>query len=173
MVTHINKRLNTRLMQVGVLLFLIVVSLMGCGGVSGRLVYDDKVDQLFKSLTVLPDHRYYFTGSDSYPTAIIGIDEKYTLSTKFWKPVDMTEKQLKRWVITNSRRAYYDSNHYGRYILDDKGQRLGVWYSLKNWRDFASVRILDERTVQVSTPFDSVPRYRRPRIHLNNYHDFP
>ncbi|MEJ2641371.1 MAG: hypothetical protein P8010_17530 [Desulfosarcinaceae bacterium] len=141
---------------------LLILSLEGCAaGRYGKFVYDEAVDKVFEDLTVLPDHRYYITGPDSRPDAIIAIDQRYTLKSKLWKPVEMTPQKLKHWVANPARRAQYYPYPYGRYIVSDDGQRIGLWYSLRDWRAFATVKMLDDTTVQVSTPLDEGYRMRR------------
>ena len=140
--------------------FLMLLTLVGCGGTFGRLVHDEAVDQIFEELTVLPDHRYYYTGSDDRPDAIIAIDERFTLATTLWKPVENIETQLRKWINYRSTRARHKPYTYGRYILDDKGQRVGYWYALKDWWDFATIRMVDEATVEITRP--SNRQRRRP-----------
>jgi hypothetical protein len=140
---------------------LLILFLAGCTGRYGGFVYDEAVDQVFEELTVLPDHRYYYTGPESRPDAIIAIDQRYTLKSEIWKPVEMTSEKLKRWVDNPARRARFYPYTYGRYIVSDDGQRVGLWYSLKDWRAFATVKMLDDTTVQVSTPIDEEYRLRR------------
>jgi hypothetical protein len=142
-------------------MLLILVLPMGCGGTYGRFVYDEAVDEAFEQLTVLPDHHYYFSGPDAFPDAIIAVDSNYTLASRLWKPIDMTEAQLKRWIFYPTRRALYYPYTYGRRILDDRGNQLGVWYSLKDYRAFSTVRMLDDTTVQINTPIDETDRRRR------------
>lgn len=138
---------------------LILPIIVGCGGVYGNFVYDEAVDEIFEAPTVLPQHNYYFSGPESRPRAIIAIDNGYTLASKLWKPVAMTTAQLNRWVKDPSRRALLFPYTFGRIIQDDKGRRVGVWYSLYDYREFATILMLDETTVQVSTPIDE--GYRR------------
>jgi hypothetical protein len=140
----------------------LIALLMGCAGIYGRFVYDEAVDDVFEQLSVLPDHNYYYSGPDSYPDVIIAIDEKYTLASKLWKPIEITAAQLKKWVFYPSRRAQYYPYTYGRRILDDQGNRIGVWYSLQDYRAFATIRMLDANTVQLSTPIDEGHRRQGP-----------
>jgi hypothetical protein len=151
--------------------WLLAVSLAGCAGRYGGFVYDEAVDQVFEDLTVLPDHRYYFSGPESRPDAVIAIDERYTLSSQLWKPVEATEAQLKRWVDNPSRRAHYYPYTYGRYILDDAGNRIGLWYSFHDWRAFAFVKMLDSTTVQVSTPLEEGYRRKRHFFYADDHDD--
>lgn len=137
----------------------LVFGLMGCSGVYGQFVHDEAVDQAFEDLSILPNHRYYYSGSDTYPRTIIAIDETYTLSSKIWRPVDMTEDQLKRWIYYPPRTTHLYPYTLGRYITDDKGHRIGVWYSSEDWLEYAVVRMIDETTVQISTPISE--RHRK------------
>ncbi|MDJ0783027.1 MAG: hypothetical protein QNJ22_13715 [Desulfosarcinaceae bacterium] len=155
----------------GGILLLCMLTLLGCGGTYGSFVYDEQVDQIFEELTVLPDHSYYFSGSDSRPDAIIAIDEAFTLESRIWKPVEMTDDQLKAWVFNPTRRAKYLPYTYGRYMLTDDGQRIGLWYSLYDWRAFATIRMLDDTIVQVSTPFDESYRRKRSNFFNSHHHD--
>ncbi|MEJ2641372.1 MAG: hypothetical protein P8010_17535 [Desulfosarcinaceae bacterium] len=147
------------LCQVTVLLSALV---SGCSGVYGNFRYDEAVDDTFENLTVLPDHQYYFTGPDSYPNVVIAIDEHYSLASNIWKPIDITRDQLKHWVYNPLRSNRYYPYPYGRRILDDKGNEIGVWYALKDYRLFASIRMLDDTTVQLSKPFDESDRFLTP-----------
>lgn len=158
---QVKKTMGTkaRLMGLAMMSLVGLVSLGACAAGHGSFRYDDQVDRQFKTLTVLPGHRYYYSGPVSRPRAIIAIDAAYTLASDFWKPVEMTPEVLKNWVQSPTRKAYYDVATYGRVILDDKGQRVGVWYSLKDRLDFATVRMVDATTVNVSTPFET-PRKR-------------
>jgi hypothetical protein len=162
---NINNAYKTRrlmLISAFSLLTLLQVGLLsGCGGVYGKFVYDETVDDTFEQLSVLPDHRYYFSGGDSNPDVIIAIDNRYTLASKLWKPIEMTEAQLKRWVHNPSRRSIIYPYTYGRQILDDQGNRVGVWYALHDYRTFSSIRMLDATTVQLSSPLDESYRHHR------------
>jgi len=149
---------------------LLILSLAGCAGRYGKLVYDEAVDQVFDNLKVLPDHRYYFSGPDSRPDAIIAIDKRFTLKSDYWKPVEMTTAKLKHWIENPARRGRFYPYTYGRYILSDKGQRIGLWYSLRDYRAFATVKMLGDTTVQVSTPIQEAYRWRRTPF-SNNMRD--
>jgi len=145
--------------------------LLGCAGNYGRFEYDSEVDRLFKDFEPLAGHHYYFSGPETYPRAIIGIAAGYTLVSRFWKPVDMTPEQLKRWVGWPVRGAFYSHEGYGRYILDDQDRRVGVWYSLRDRHAFATVKMLDATTVQVSTPFENFSSNRRSKFFSDGYDD--
>lgn len=95
----------------------------------GTLKLSSEVSDIFQAYQVLPNHKYYYTGSDTKPLAIIGIDQNYTLETRLWKAApDLTSEQLKKWVdqMLGFRPPVLT---YGSYILSATGQQIGVWYS--------------------------------------------
>ena len=43
-----------------------------------------------------PEFNYYYTGRDTMPYAIIGIDHGYTVPSRYWIPLDPDPAQLKK-----------------------------------------------------------------------------
>ena len=85
----------------------------------------------FENRTILPDHTYYFRGNEVTPEAIIAIDNKYTLKTRVWSRVDITQKMLDDWMFWIDTRLSLSCPHYGGFILTPDGEQAGVWYSKK------------------------------------------
>ena len=82
-----------------ILLFLSAQGIFaGCAGHWGRISSSRTVTETFQAYRILPDHRYYYSGPDAYPTAIIGIHKNFTLTARFWKPVDLTPERLRAWL---------------------------------------------------------------------------
>ena len=98
---------------------------------NGKLKRDRDVNHLFQTYKVLPDHKYYTTGQGNIPHAIIGVQQNYKLRPGIWKPVDLTTPLLRSWVTQMDN--IYGYPPHGSIILDDTGQRLGIWYSSKQW----------------------------------------
>jgi hypothetical protein len=96
---------------------------------SGILKLSREVSQIFESYQVLPQYKYYYFGSDTKPSAIMGIDRNYTLDTELWKEAaDLTPEQLKKWV--EQILAFLPPvRTYGAYILGPAGEQVGIWYS--------------------------------------------
>ena len=141
-----------------------VVFMVSCAGKEnyGRLVPDDKVKNTFETYQLSPDYKYYYSGPDAYPRAVIGIRNEYRLESKFWKPVDLTPTLLKKWLEIEGRpRQDYDFNRNGSEILTPDGRQIGIWYALKNWKDRARVEMIDDKTVAVSTPIGDTNKQRR------------
>ena len=97
----------------------------------GKLKRDRDVNRIFQTYQVLADHKYYKTGQGNIPHAIIGIQDSFKLRSGIWKAVEVTTPMLRNWVTKMDN--IYGYPPYGSRILDDNGQRLGIWYSSKQW----------------------------------------
>ena len=132
------------------ILFVVVqAAFTGCSGSYGMLKPSLEVDKMFEEHKVLADHSYYYSGSDVTPTAIIGIDNNYTLKSKLWKPVDITSAQLKKVIDNLTGSRGYTITNAGSLILDPTGKRLGVWYSHCNE---TTVKMESDKSIAVHTP---------------------
>jgi hypothetical protein len=135
-----------------VILFITVTIVFGgCAENYGRLQRSAEVDKIFKSYQVLPDHKYYYTGPEGRPDAIMGIQRKYTLETTQWTEIDLTDAQLKKlieWINFHHRDSvrYYPS---GFFVLGPDGKQLGIWYSI--W-DFTTVIVEKDNRIRVYPP---------------------
>ena len=115
----------------------------------GTLKPSDEVDQIFQKYQVLPEYRYYISGSVTKPQAIIGIVRNYTLDTRLWQAVtDLTSEQLKKWVdqMLLFRPPLYT---FGAYILGPNGEQVGIWYSPYN---YTTVAVQADNRVEVVPP---------------------
>lgn len=119
----------------------------------GRMIRSGEVAQLIESATVLPDHVYYYTGPEAGPDAIIALDNRYTLKSKYWIRVDAVAEQLKLWnrLLDNDTRI---TNPYeGAWIMTPNDRRAGIWYSKY---DQNLVRFPDSSTIIIYTPITSM-----------------
>ena len=132
--------------------FVALMVLVGCGGHYGRLAVNHDVKAQFEDYQVLPDHRYYYSGSEARPRAVIGIREEYTLQSDLWVPVDLTSKRLKDWVDYFGPNTRFSQGNNGSDILAEDGSRIGIWYAFVDWRDWAAVKMIDEKVVSITTP---------------------
>lgn len=97
---------------------------------AGKWDTDMGVQQLFVSGAVLPDHTYYYIGSIGAPDSIIAIDNRFTLRSRVWAQIEMTEQLLNGWLQWYRTEQYGAGCEYrGGVILTPDGQRAGVWYS--------------------------------------------
>ncbi len=140
----------------GWLLFLnIVLALMmtmsvlsGCGSpIYGRLQSSHEVTQVFKNNQVLSDHQYYFSGFQRVPYGIIGIGNNYSLRPGRWKPINLNPTLLNQ--LAYRMEHVYSLPPRGAWILDQNGNRVGIWYSSMYQ---TTVKIEADNQIVVVTP---------------------
>jgi hypothetical protein len=132
------------------LAFSLALALTGCAGRYGSLRYDTGVMRTFEAAQVLPGHRYYTTGSETDPAAIVALREGRPLRGA-WREIAATPALLKQLAQTMQRTRLVGPD--GASILDDTGERIGVWYSYYPYP--APPRLLDDGGVELMPP--SVP----------------
>lgn len=133
------------------ILILLLILIIGCAGNYGRLVRDAETNKIFKSYQILPGHRYYYSGPEGRPDAIMGIHPEYTLETTQWMEMDITEARLKKlvdWINFHQRNntRYYPD---GFLILGQDGRQVGIWYSIWDW---TAVLVGADKRVKVFPP---------------------
>ena len=100
-ITQKNNKMGKNAIVCALLLVAIQITLIGCatppsGRTSGIRTSREATD-IWHSYQILPNYNYYYSGPDTQPNYIIGIDDKYHLTSKQWKPVDLTPDMLKNW----------------------------------------------------------------------------
>jgi hypothetical protein len=105
----------------------ILTFLAGCAKNYGRFVLDAEVSRDFRNGTIQTPYQYYYSGRDTMPYAIIGIDADYTVPSRYWIRFKPAPGQLKRMSENIYGKDQY--NPYGAEILDHEGNVIGVWYS--------------------------------------------
>ena len=105
----------------------------------GTLRESSEITRKYRALTIDPNYNYYWSGTQLDPDAIMGIDKKLTVQSKFWHQIDLDEEQLEYWVTWGDRQFPEDgfsTRYFGRfmgaYILDNEGKVVGDWYSKKD-----------------------------------------
>ncbi len=144
-------------------LLAIGVLISSCTSSSGNytnLHHDRQVTQMFENLEVNPEYQYFYTGSESLPRTIVGISKKYNLSSKFWHPVDLTPKQLNKWIFGQSYRIIKNARLYGSNIIGPKNEFVGIYYSLEDWQQWARIEIVEPNVLKISSPVESQTRKR-------------
>jgi hypothetical protein len=125
------------------LLAAVVLGLLtGCLANYGRLEIDRSVEQSFRNHDMLDGYRYYHSGRENKPSAIIGIDPAFQFSSKFWTAIEPSQ------FATMVGRMHPDYGFlYGAYILAPDGRRAGVWYS---WVNTFTARFEEDRIIVFS-----------------------
>lgn len=136
---------------IAVLLFM-VVNLSGCvqAGPSGKWTKNADDAQVFESKTLLKGHTYYYRGRETAPDSIIAIDNSYTLKTKVWSKVEITQKMLDDWMYWLTITPSIMCPYYGGAILTPDGRKAGIWYSRKL---ITTVKTLEPGVLQVYPPY--------------------
>ncbi len=131
---------------------------------SSGVITSREATDIWHSYEILPNYRYYYAGPDSQPDYIIGIDDTYQLTSKLWKPVELTPKILKNWLNFTRPRVGYSQSPYGAFIMSPGGERIGLWYSVRDWRLKGSATVGENYQVSVIEP--SLPTDRRENTKL-------
>jgi hypothetical protein len=140
----------------GPAVFVLFLLCFGCAVLkeykSGRFVANDEVNKMFETGYVNPDYKYYYSGSDSSPIAIMGLERKLPFDdNELWKPIDEPSKGLKD-KIKGMRDRTLGIMHFpwGFAILDNGGKRIGAWYSIPS--AITTILIKNDSTIIVYTP---------------------
>jgi hypothetical protein len=118
----------------------------------GRIDPSGETTRVFEKYQVNPEFRYYMSGSDIYPNALMGLNRSHRLDPRtLWKEVAMTPARMKELVEQMKTKAF-DSHQYphGFEMSDDQGRPIGVWYSILSARTFLHME--ENGTVRIDTP---------------------
>lgn len=142
------------------------VMLSSCAGLwpdrIGRIVLDREAAMIFEKKQCGAEYQYYYSGSDLYPSALMGIRKDIRLEDDtLWKKVDMTPERCLDMVSHIQTRSLGLSQFpYGFVIQDDQGKRIGVWYSILTAT--TPVWMKDNNTAVIHTPpVDTYLRYEK------------
>jgi len=139
-------------------LALITIIRWRIGSHYGKIRPNRDVTEAYETFRVDQNQIYYISGSDIYPNAIIGIDTAWKLESDLWKKKDLTSQSLKD-VVQNMQSKAAETNVmlHGFVILDNKGRKIGDWFSIMDVTTI--VEITGEKSVIVSPP--PVDTYRQ------------
>lgn len=129
----------------------------GCAGRHGSMQWDTGAGGYVSTSQVLPGHRYYTAGSDTVPDAILALREDRPLRGGLWREVAMTPETLAR--LVDRMRGSRTEGPYGYAVLDDRGVRIGSWYSF--FRP-TPVKLLDDGGVLINPPAGDIQDLLRP-----------
>ncbi|MDD5169068.1 MAG: hypothetical protein PHN75_09635 [Syntrophales bacterium] len=136
-------------------LFLVLLMTIGCAAFRanyGTINLDEAVQKQFEAFRLDPDVNYYFSGSEAYPTVIMGLKKAYVLDNDLWKPIDPDPKVFRNFVKSMQDKARsYALSQRGFILRDPQGKALGVWYSLIQIRPMI-VKMGEGNKVDVYTP---------------------
>jgi len=98
-----------------------------------------EVESIFRSGSLTPGYRYYFTGPDAEPIALMALGSDYHLRSMFWHEFS-TSFQLNDWITGFDRIwgqlddiAFVTIIYRGHEILSRDNRRIGMIYSKYDW----------------------------------------
>ena len=95
----------------------------------GWLRNNQDVGQAFETLHVFSDYRYWYLYQENSPYAVLGLNREYRIEDISWTEVEPSSEVFRKVVGLVKRFPVPGSMTTGAYILDAKGERIGVWYS--------------------------------------------
>ena len=132
-----------------VMMLLAAVVLCGCAsGPWARVTPDDAVTRMFADNAVPRDYRYFVCGRTTMPYAIVGLDSSYAFDIRLWEEIG-PETEKFAWAVAfvwDPHVWYQFDSARGSWILDSRGRKIGIWYSMY---PRAAVRI-DEQNRRVT-----------------------
>ena len=141
---------------VSVLLLVVILSaLSGCATnmkSGSSIIPGREATEIWHSYEIQPNYHYYYSGPNSRPNFIIGIDDKYQFTSNLWKPVDLTPEMLNKWINYYRPRVGYDLKVYGSFIMNPEGERIGLWYSMRTWRVTGTVKFGENNQIALTRP---------------------
>jgi hypothetical protein len=118
----------------------------------GQILPSEEANRDLEGNVVHPEFRYYTSGSDLYPNALIGLHRDYRLDREtLWKEVAMTPVKLREIVGFMKAKAYeFRQFPHGFDLIDTGGKKIGFWYSIFTARTF--LHFEEDGTVMILTP---------------------
>jgi hypothetical protein len=144
-----------RILVLSVLLFL-GLNVIACSGSLfrnyGSILSSEETDRDMEGGVFRPEIRYYSSGSDLYPNALMGLHRDYRLDREtLWKEVPMTPGKLREIVgFMKAKAREYGQFPHGFDLIDTGGKKIGFWYSIFTARTF--LRFEEDGTVMILTP---------------------
>jgi hypothetical protein len=110
----------------------IVLFISRSGENYGMLNPSADVTAAFESQRPVPDLDYWFSGPESHPVAVIGVEKRFRFdSAEHWMRVKPGEESLKPLVAgMQSKAMQRNLNLRGFEMVDQRGERIGEWYSV-------------------------------------------
>ncbi len=108
--------------------------LVGCAGLArnyGTIVPDESVSKSFENYQMDPNMNYYYSGSDLWPSAIIGLKKQYELANTLWQPIKPEPRIFRQFVSSmRDKASAIGQFQHGQVMKAPDGRVVGVWYSL-------------------------------------------
>ena len=119
------------ILAVALIIGFIVLFISRSGENFGMLKPSADVTAAFESHRQAPDLDYWFSGPESHPLTIIGVERRFRFdSAEHWMRVSAGEEPLKKLIAgMQSGALQVNRNLRGFEMVDQRGKRIGEWYS--------------------------------------------
>jgi hypothetical protein len=118
---------------IAILIFIMALTAAGCANMRsfGKFAPDDNARTSFETFQLDPDYRYYITGSDVYPVAILALNKSYSMGNDLWKELSLTQDSLKEMVTFMQLRLMEccRQSELGFLVYAPNGKQIGTLYS--------------------------------------------
>jgi hypothetical protein len=117
----------------------------------GMLKPSETATANFQSFQIVSGLDYWFSGPESHPVSVIGVEKRFRFDTaSHWVRVN-GEEELKRLVTgMQSEALQRNRNFSGFEMVDQRGERIGEWYSVPGIQ--AVIRRTGTDSVEVYPP---------------------
>lgn len=109
------------------LIVALLAMLTACTHNHGRFTLDAQVTQDFTAGVVKPNLDYYYSGRDTMPYAIMGIEPGYSVPSRYWIAFDPQPQQLKN--MSGNVFGKHRNDPRGSFIREPGGDIIGIWFS--------------------------------------------
>ena len=119
------------ILVVALIIGFIVLFISRSGENYGMLKPSETVTASFESHRREPDLDYWFSGPESHPLTIIGVEKRFRFdSAQHWMKIEPEEESLQRLIEgMQSKALQMNRNLRGFEMVDQRGERIGEWYS--------------------------------------------
>ncbi|MGE5798809.1 MAG: hypothetical protein ACM337_00620, partial [Syntrophaceae bacterium] len=119
------------ILVVALIIGFIVLFISRSGENYGMLKPSETVTAFFESHRREPNLDYWFSGPESHPLTVIGVEKRFRFdSAQHWVKVGPEGESLQRLIEgMRSKALQTNRNLRGFEMVDQRGERIGVWYS--------------------------------------------
>lgn len=118
-----------------------------------------EISRQFENGEIVSGYRYYVSGPEIKPIAIVAISADYRMQSEHWRGIDLDSASLKALVelISYVMGSEYKEDQVipnGARIIGPDGTMVGMWYSVY---DYSPVTFLDDKVIHISRAVARLP----------------
>jgi hypothetical protein len=147
------------ILAVALIIGFIVLFISRSGENYGMLKPSETVTASFESHLREPHLDYWFSGPESHPLAVIGVEKRFRFdSAEHWMKVGPEGESLQRLIEgMQSKARLMNRNLRGFEMVDRRGERIGEWYSAVGVQGAIKRTGIDSVAVWPPPPADTEP----------------